>query len=770
MIFKESKMKIAPILFPWLMAILTSTAFAQVNWQTTHTTNNGFNSGLCELTTASLRVKVFPAFLDVEEDVEIAPVGIVDIGNDPKTLEIVGTFSLPSGSAITGALLWDGTRILEGKLLDRGMADSLYESMVERNSIPPIRPRDPLIIESLSKDNYRFRIYPAEPGRARHMRLRYQLPPTIGAQGLEIALTAAVIPLFANADAGGTSTQIPVTIVNGLDMPKVIFAMGNAVRTEMVLPRTRLMSASELGLAQYSYDMWGNWVLIPGVRIYPIDPRHQVMVKTAFPSGTMAGNYLNLYATVSDEVLQGLHQRVEVVVLWKWHNPGTWIKKNSWGEEISGYLYQAQNQAAVILALYQQLGGAGNKVGLLHDDSKGSPHTFKVASREEPSYIQGREYLEQVQGEYISEFSRGIKILKTQNGQTLKAGIGASKERFLSNMRLVKTLYSPETGVIRHLLVLSSGDDFLSDEEDMNLAMDKIFEDQPVTMGPIAGFGFNQVGFNFWDARRTHAYKGPMEATPWGEIPGLPVLNINVVVKNAKKAYDFSLACSGGLNNTCASLAFHGKSDEVWNDTLKWEAYDRAGKLVASTETVPKILNRVQDTAVAILWAGSDKPFSEKKELPLGPVYGFVDRWASLLSLKKDSLSNASTYADTGVPNIANTDIKNVIPNYDGQLTNPNGNGGGVSSSIARIGSLTNPGVWRVERGRGNTLLVHIPGMAMGLTVEAELFDLSGKRASLWSNHSGSESLTLDISNLRSGLYLLKIRVAGIQGVKRITL
>ncbi len=765
-----------------LSGLCLSIPYAQVTWQTTHTSIKGYNSGFCDLVHASLRVKVFPAYLDVEEDVELAPVGAVQAGNDSKTLEIMGNFTLPSGAAITGALLWDGTHVLAGTLLDRTQADSLYNSLVERNSTPPARPLDPLILEALGKDAYRFRIYPAETAHTRHLRLRYQLPPTIGAEGLEIALRAAIIPLFsaaqlANVGSAGSLQQITVTFENGGSVPKAIYALGNDIRTEMVFPRTKLLKPEELAGPQTTYGNWGNWQFNPGARIYPTDPLRQVMVKTSFPSGAMTGNYLNLYTSVTEDVLRGLHQRVEVVVFWKWHNPGTWIDRsiNSvsyygdsiYGDYPNGNVYQAQSQAAVILDLYRQLGGAGTKVGLLHDDSK-AQHQFHAASRNDTNYARALDYLQQVQGGYIETFARGIKVLKAVQGQPLNAGIVASKARFLTNMRIVKTLYSPETGVIRHLIFVSTGGDQITDDNDMNTEMDKIFTDEKVSVATLGGFGFNQAGFDFWEAKRNHTYSGLTVPTPFGDLPGLPTLNLNVVIRNTKKAYDFSIACSGGLDMACGNLTFHGKSDQVWNDTLSWEAYDRSGKLLATTTSVPTQFGKPSDTAVAILWAGSDNPYSEKHELPLGPVYGFVDRWASLLSMPKDTLPSASAaaYADTGVPHIANQNLKDIIPNYaDGQV--PVGDPTGL---VAKVGSLANPDAWQVVRGHGNVLLVKIPGLVSGQQVELEWIDLMGKRAGTWSIKSGSGAFSLDVSHMRAGVYLLKIRVAGIQGTKRIAL
>jgi hypothetical protein len=155
--------------------------------------------------------------------------------------------------------------------------------------------------------------------------------------------------------------------------------------------------------------------------------------------------------------------------------------------------------------------------------------------------------------------------------------------------------------------------------------------------------------------------------------------------------------------------------------------------------------------------------------LPLGPIYGFVDRWASLLSLKKDSLASAgaAAYGDTGVPHISNTDLKDIIPNYaEGNVPNNPTN----LSMIANAGSLSDPSTWHIERSHGNTLVVRIPGMSQGVRVYAELFDLSGKRAGYWSTGSDHGSLSLDISGIHPGMFLLKLQVGGIRSVKRIAL
>jgi hypothetical protein len=743
----------------WTAALwLATTAGAQVLWQTTHTAtpDNGFSSGGCGLESSALRVGIYPAYLDVEEDAEISALGAVDAGNDSKTLEITGTFTMPAGTAIVGALLWEGDKILQGKLLDRQAADSLYESIVDRNSTPPTRPRDPLILELTGKDTYRFRIYPVAAGHSRRLRLRYQLPPSIGADGVEMALRGAIAPLFT-----GTGTQVSVTFQAGGSVNKAILVTGQGLRTQMTLPRTRLMPASDLGLTG-GWDPWRGPIYNPSIRILPVDPVRQLMAKTSFPDGQMAGNYLNLYAGVTDEVLQGLKQKVEVVVLWKWQNPGLWIRNGYYGEEQMPALYDAQVQAASILEMYNSIGGLGTKIGLLHDDSKNEPHAFKASTRSQDDYAAAVDYLRSVQGGYAAEFARGMMPANGTKPGNVAAALKASKNRFVSNLRIVKTLYSPETGTIRHLLMLTAGEDYTAVETDLNDAFDTLFRTEPVSVASFGNWMFSQAGFNLWQANRDHAYKGATTYTQWGELPGLPKLNLNVVVRNARKAYDFSIACEGGVNYNCGNLTFHGKSDAVWQDSLEWEAYDQDGKPIGSVKTRPTLIEQAKDTAIALLWAGSGSAFSEKKESPLGPVFGFVDRWASLLSLQKDTLGGS--FSDSGVPRISNGSLKDVLPNYDGEYK-PN-----PSAIAAKLGGLSDPSAWRVERARGGMLMVRIPGLEQGVAAEVEIYDLAGKRAGYWTPRSEAGFFRVDAAALRSGVYLLKIRVAGLQSAKRIAL
>jgi hypothetical protein len=745
-----------------LAGVLAGTGHSQVTWQTTHSKNDGFSSGECALTRGSLRVKVFPAFLQVEEEVEIAAIGEVDANSDGKTLEISGSFAMPPGSVIIGALLWDGDQALVGTLQDKAKADSIYEDLVKRNSVPPPRPRDPLLLQLVSPNNYQFKIYPVSSGHSRRLRLSYQLPPSIGATGLELILRGAILPLFAGA------TQVLVNLENGGGAERVLLAQGDA-RTELTLPRSRFLTTGDLAAETEGYYDYDSYQYVAGrqaVKILPIDPRKQVMLKTSFASGLMQGNYVNLYAGLTDELLSSLVKRIEVVVLWKWHNTGTWITKDRWGNEnISPSLYQAQDQANAILQLYRGLGGPATRVGLLHDDSRAAPHVFAAASQGQPAYSQAIDYLNSLQNGYVEHFVRDTRIL-AGGSANVPASIKTSKDKFLSNLKLVKSLFSPETGTIRHILLVTAGSDYSTAQTDMNAAFDSLFQDQPVSLASLNGNQAEQVGFDFFAAKRTHAYTGPMVENYWAPVPAFESMNLTATVRNATKAYDFTLKCQAGLNLTCENLTFHGKSQSAWSDTVEWEAFDLKGKSLGRAKTGPWKLENPEDTAIAVLWAGSESPFSENRQEPaLGPVYGFVDRWASILATPKDTLKNPSAYGDTGVPRLDNKEILAELPNYEGGvITDP------TAIVNAGLAGISNPSAWTLERSRGGAFTLRIPGLARGLRVEVEIYDLSGKRVGYWPAVSETGLLHLDGGTLRAGAYLLKLKCGAFQGVKRIAL
>jgi hypothetical protein len=245
---------------------------------------------------------------------------------------------------------------------------------------------------------------------------------------------------------------------------------------------------------------------------------------------------------------------------------------------------------------------------------------------------------------------------------------------------------------------------------------------------------------------------------------------VSVTVRNAAKAYDLPIACEATPSIQCGNFIFHGKSLQVWNETLEWQAFDSEGRLLNRVSLRPRILGGDGDTGLAVTWAASPGRFSELKEYPAGPAYGFADAWASLLALEKDSLPEPrkTVFADSGVPRIVNENINDVIENYNGQVPPCCGNPTPIINASRPL--LADAATWRVERERGGIFALRIPGLDAGSRVELTLFDLGGRRMGSWSLLAEAGTLRWNSSGIRSGAYLLQIRAQGIQGIKKVVL
>ena len=78
---------------------------------------------------------------------------------------------LPAGSVVTDLTLGDGTRTLEGRLLNAADASRIYEEIVRRLI-------DPALLRSLGGDLYEIKAFPVPPGETREVRYTVTTPLT----------------------------------------------------------------------------------------------------------------------------------------------------------------------------------------------------------------------------------------------------------------------------------------------------------------------------------------------------------------------------------------------------------------------------------------------------------------------------------------------------------------------------------------------------------------------------------------------------------------
>lgn len=134
-------------------------------------------TGLSEVTRERIEITIHPDHLDVEHEFEInARSNRWDSPSQPGSLEITGTLNMEAGTIVTGLLLWNGNKILKGKLQSAAMARRKYEEVVERNVKEPPPPRDPAILEKVGDKEYALSVFPVSLNGSRKLRIRYLVP------------------------------------------------------------------------------------------------------------------------------------------------------------------------------------------------------------------------------------------------------------------------------------------------------------------------------------------------------------------------------------------------------------------------------------------------------------------------------------------------------------------------------------------------------------------------------------------------------------------
>jgi hypothetical protein len=748
-------------------------AQAQVTWQTTHTTNGGFNQGQASIARDELFVTVHPGYLDVEEEVEIATAGTVTAGNDANTLEINGDFSLPAEATVVGLLLWDGNTVLEAKLLSKSKADSLYQAQVDRNSTPPVRPRDPILLSLTSPGNYHFSVYPVKIDESRRFRLRYHLPPHIGPNGLTIPLDVAFAKYL-----GESKVQVHLTSADKVD--SITWAPGTSPR-RLGLPRNVSVTGNQLmGAPAWSEYDWMTYTTIehaavPGVEVRPVDPLYQAAFTTSLAEGQMQGKYLHLYSQVPTEAFNAAGMRMEIAVLWKWHNPHTWLQSDYYyGYYNQQYVYQAENQARQLENLYGMLQPQGASIGLVHNDGRNATKTFVMSGKQDSGYTQALQYLGQWNTATLQTFASKAAAAFVNHPTTAKQRSAEAVQTFTSDIRLVRTLYSPDKNVVRHLILVSAGPSAdLEDLGDLNAIMTDAFKGQSLSVGQLLNQDFQYPGFDMWTAKKDFPLSANRLVNGVAELPTLADFTTTATLRNGNNAYDQDIQCYGAVGVTCGTLVWHGKSQTEWKPEIEWQLHDALGKPLALYKQTTHATATENDTGLAVLWAGSASPFSENREPPLGPVYGFVDRSASLLALAKDTLKAAQTQTlpNGSVPRIENADILAVIPNYNANTPPGQGGDGGFGGTavLSALGASQN---WQLTFNSRTELVLHIPGLKgwQGM-LRLRLIGVDGKQIKVWNVSPDSQGkVTLKVPMGTMGLHVLRIEAQGFSVSKSVVI
>lgn len=632
-------------------------------------------SGWVELTNFTQRIKVHSYFLDIEEDIELAPIGRKP-PNNLNTLEIVGEFWLPAQSVITGILIWDGDNLLQGKLKGKEHARVEYEEVVDRETTSPPRPRDPILIEKRGSrrrwapgsrtdrnmDMYNCSIYPVKWGNSRKIRIRYLCPQKY----INNKLIMQIPPSFSD-EASKYPTKITQKISSYGDIDRItLFSYFDTI--DYSLP-TILVENHDIR------RLYTTYIQIP-------ETENSMMVKTGFSEGDWKGNYAMYWGTPPDSLLIKAGLRREIVFLWKWNFWHTFVYNDNSTKTISPYGTEAINQARQIYNTNIKITEAGDRVGLLLE--KGAPglnKVFPLCRQSSKTFDSLQSFLSSIDSSHlvttISGTAPPIKIRIAEDDR--ENFFSQNTKAFDISLKLICSLFSEHEKVLKHIVFISAGPvPEMPNLEDFYNGSDKILDGNI----SISAYGSSPryptgywPGVPMYRIVENHALLSDGEFANGFWVPEKKKARFSMTVKNSNKSYtknlvnivqqniyDIDLHGYVEKNDTLVvdTTYFAGHSTSEWDDAIRWKAFDNQSNLLASYDVVPPTHVNEKDTFCVKLWAGANNPVSDTSFLSnRGARYGIVDEKYSLLALEEDVVTQEEKgiLENTGLPFLKDDEI-----------------------------------------------------------------------------------------------------------------
>jgi len=488
--------------------------------------------------------------------------------------------------------------------------------------------------------------------------------------------------------------------------------------------------------------------------------------------GTWAGDYALYTGRIPDSLARKVALRSETVILWRWIHPETF------NSGTDGAL--AIDQARRLENLVDFVAGQGNKVGLVVDQGLDEVVKAYPLADSGTAGLRGiKTWLSGIDQAYL-DWRFPATSTSTSTATTLD--LSRNRTRFASDADSVGRLFSTDSGVIRHLLVVTvgpvpSGGELLEPAVATGLP-----SDVSVSTSSFFGDEFR------WDAASGTYLSAGFEPATW---PGVDLNELeaerdggtNIVLSNgvriprSRVSANGTLSIEGPSGDVPTLLGLVKGSDGAWlasigvhekqlGKVLKWIVNDDQGNVLASWQTVPEWTELVDDSIVPRLWANMDWRTSQMSgfDLPsisLATTFGFVDDRYSLLAIAGDTLRRAvaPAYSDSGLPFLTTKDIfpSTAFKNGPGQST-------GLVGRLAS-GKLHLVVMWsaprrslRIEFGNEAPRVLEVLDVTGRVLHRWTVQDLAGKSAIDWAPG--------DRSSLRGGLVLVRMVTAtGVRSV-----
>jgi len=611
--------------------------------------------GQANLLMSHVTVQVGAQWLDIEEEAEVEITTTNSTAKGPWILE--GEFAVPNGTAIVGCMLWNDDTLLMGKLRGKASAEHIFDSLVPTRDSSWAR--DPLLVEQLSATTYGLHLFPFQTSGTRRFRLRYLVPLVPGQNELSIK------PLAASFLTGTLPAQFRLRLRGATQGVKI-------VRGASVWPAE--LPSYQLVDLDAPTDVRLRW---------PAGPSGDgtCAIKGRIDSGAWKGEFALFTGKVPDSILTKTALRSETVVLWRWISPEQFF--DACYDEVTGtntarcpneFGQLAVRQADAIGQIAQRSVENRGKIGLVADEGmEDAPRVYPLTDSTTTNYRNLRLWLSSITPSYLDW--RIPKPSASVGGGSTNLEISKNRDRFRTDVVEVAALYGSGTGVIRHLLVVTVGPTPVTGEFLEAPDVSSLPSDVSVSSSVLVAPGSGSLSENIY-------YADPPPAAHW---PGVDLEGVvqtrnggaktvtwnGIVLPRTRETLAGRLSLrsgsvnvsrdivvrsngQGGLNT---SLNVHGTS---LGDVVTWSLYDENGDTVALWTESPKWLRVDGDSVMPRLWGKSEAPLSPVfEDRDFGPLFGYVDRFYSLLATPSDTVGRVRQAAlrDSGVPFLSYAEI-----------------------------------------------------------------------------------------------------------------
>jgi hypothetical protein len=551
-----------------------------------------------QLNDVSINIKPHGSYLEITEDAVIGTAGVTAGGK----FGIDGTFLLPEKATLTSFYLSKDTGMYAARLQPLGMVDSGADTTRGAliASITSDGPRE-LWINNWPYDMtyktiypYRLKIDSIALGKEYRMVLKYLVPNTGNSNaryGLGVVLHSAsqhpgVFELSYTADSTAPGAVLNINNMN--------FQLTNNQSIQVQYQQSfsvtvRAASPSTMHLTQFADNSW-------------------------------KGHYLLLNTSVPDTVLQQLGIPIEVAVLWRWNQPGSFVDDYGSSDYLENkalnYGYQAISQALAIKELCSWITSTGNRFGMVHSVQTRKPEVFPLCRKNSAALTRIESYLDQFTETYFKSnpfFSH--KVSEDLPGVSDSAAIrDTSGKEFVSSLRLTHALYSNDQGIMRHLIIMSSGPARMSRNLITLEEVDSLLRDVTID---CANATWTDVPFTVVSSKA----KGD-SLIDYGSfrVPEFMPHSLLLNVSSQSKTYTFP------LSPLQASFSIVAKSEGSWSQLLTWKGFDRFGRSMNTATSTATVFNADKDTGLAKLWAADNARLNDKRETGIDSTYGIVSQ------------------------------------------------------------------------------------------------------------------------------------------------